>query len=240
MTSQAVVIDGSIYLIDAGYGKLMRLAELEMPLKKLKQVFITHQHADHIMDLTALMATAWSEGVANEIKVFGPHPMEPVIDGAIGTYKQDYEIRGKGGRFKPIHEVFVPKNLQSKNGEIFTIYEDELLKVSAIDVPHTVAPLAFAFRFDSKDRSIVPFKFFICVCLKTAAPSDERSHVRIVEIILFFKGFAQESTVGHQHIREYFHGIFSVPVALPLAGELCKGHGLQAFLHHPADGRIVC
>lgn len=155
MTSQVVVVDGAVYLIDAGYGTLMRMAELEIPLKNLHQVFITHQHADHIMDLPALMVSTWSDGVSNEIKVFGPQPMEQVIDGAIGAYKQDYEIRGKGGRFKPTQEVFVPKNLQSNNGEIVTIYEDDLLKVSAIDVPHTVVPLAFAFRFDSKDRSIV-------------------------------------------------------------------------------------
>lgn len=151
MTAQAIMIDGKAYLIDCGYGALRRLYKMNISMADLKQVFITHQHADHIIDLPA----TWSQNVRGPIGIYGPDPMQKMYDGALQVYSEDYRIRGAGGRFAPIQEVFIPHTIENPNGEIVVVYEDDKVKVSTIDVPHSVMPLALAFRFDTAERSIV-------------------------------------------------------------------------------------
>ena len=54
----AVLVEagGKFLLFDAGRGVVQRLAQLDMPITELNQVFLTHLHSDHISALDDLVA----------------------------------------------------------------------------------------------------------------------------------------------------------------------------------------
>lgn len=80
--SSAVVVNGQVYLVDFGAGWLRRYfqAGLGAPppgrgLESLRAAFITHMHADHIVDYPSLVLFGASDGLAErrqKLKVIGP------------------------------------------------------------------------------------------------------------------------------------------------------------------------
>jgi len=57
-SAQAIVSGGNVYVIDCGYGVARQMVLAGLPLNKLRQIFITHHHSDHDIDLGALAGDA--------------------------------------------------------------------------------------------------------------------------------------------------------------------------------------
>ncbi|QRQ85792.1 MBL fold metallo-hydrolase [Cupriavidus oxalaticus] len=80
--SSAVVVNGQVYLVDFGAGWLRRYfqAGLGAPppargLESLRAAFITHLHADHVVDYPSLVLFGASDGLSERktpVRVFGP------------------------------------------------------------------------------------------------------------------------------------------------------------------------
>lgn len=96
--SSAVVVNGQVYLVDFGAGWLRRYfqAGLGAPppargLESLRAAFITHLHADHIVDYPSLVLFGASDGLAERrqvLKVMGPGPrgkLPPATGGMTGV-----------------------------------------------------------------------------------------------------------------------------------------------------------
>ena len=87
--SSAVVVDGDVHIVDFGHGSGKRVKEAELVpeelqtpgglwgLEKLRGMFITHLHSDHVMDYFNYFLTGWVNGLrmrsaSEAIQVFGP------------------------------------------------------------------------------------------------------------------------------------------------------------------------
>ncbi|EYS93718.1 hydrolase [Cupriavidus sp. SK-4] len=87
--SSALVVDGDVYLIDFGQGWLRRYLQAglgKMPgkpgLSSLRAAFITHLHADHVVDYPALFLFGSTDGLAarkTPVRVFGPGPRGSLV-----------------------------------------------------------------------------------------------------------------------------------------------------------------
>lgn len=93
MCSQLVVVDGHGYLVDCGYGAVMRMTEVGFKLPSLRQVFVTYHHSDHTADYPALANLAWILGTRGRLGVHGPAPMRQVHDAALAVFAEDAAIR---------------------------------------------------------------------------------------------------------------------------------------------------
>ncbi|WP_326834908.1 MBL fold metallo-hydrolase [Amycolatopsis rhabdoformis] len=72
--SSALVVDGSIYVIDAGSGLTLRFSEAGLDFKKVRAMFVTHLHSDHVADyfnFFSLNWTNWDFG-KQTVEVHGP------------------------------------------------------------------------------------------------------------------------------------------------------------------------
>lgn len=72
--SSALVVDGSIYLIDAGSGLTLRFSEAGLDFKRVRAMFVTHLHSDHVADyfnFFSLNWTNWDFG-KQTVEVHGP------------------------------------------------------------------------------------------------------------------------------------------------------------------------
>ena len=151
MSGQAIVVDGTPYLVDCGYGVMQRMAHADLMPNQIKAIFITHHHSDHTADYPALTHLAWIQGIKGAIKVFGPPPIRQLHAAALACNAADADIRiaatGRTGvaQHFDVTEITTP-------GEV---YKEDKVTVTAALVNHPPFVHAFAYRFDTPTRSIV-------------------------------------------------------------------------------------
>lgn len=151
MSSQAIVVDGALYLVDCGYGTMQRMAHTNLSPGQIKAMFVTHHHSDHTADYAALTHLAWIQGIKGKIAVFGPPPMLRLHEAAIAFNAADADIRIAATGRTAVAEHFDVSEITTGG----VIYKDDRVTVTAALVNHPPFAHAFAFRFDTADRSIV-------------------------------------------------------------------------------------
>jgi len=71
-TSQFLDIHGHTYLIDAGEGTQLSLRRSNIRFQKLKGIFISHMHGDHVLGLPGVLSTMSLLGRKEPIDIWGP------------------------------------------------------------------------------------------------------------------------------------------------------------------------
>lgn len=151
MSGQMIIVDGTLYLVDCGYGVMQRMAHAGLMPNQIKAIFITHHHSDHTADYPALTHLAWIQGIKSAMAVYGPPPMEQLHAAALACNAADTDIRIAATGRTPVADHF-------KVAEITTageIYKDDKVTVTVAPVNHPPFTHAFAYRFDTATRSIV-------------------------------------------------------------------------------------
>jgi ribonuclease BN (tRNA processing enzyme) len=75
--STAVVVGDAVYLVDCGQGAGRQLARAGLTMDRLRGVFLTHLHSDHVVDLPSLLLFGMFERrdpAAPPVAVHGPGP----------------------------------------------------------------------------------------------------------------------------------------------------------------------
>lgn len=154
----AVVVDDRAYVIDCGPGVVRQMAGafLQRGIEALRppevrHLFITHLHSDHTLGCPDLLLSPWVLGRRAPLEVWGPAGTEPMFAHIAEAFREDISVRSEG------MTDLDPAGARAQVTEIEPglIYEDELVRVTAVRVPHAEWEHAFAYRFDTPDRSIV-------------------------------------------------------------------------------------
>lgn len=147
----AVVVDGRVFLFDAGAGVMRKLNAAKLPLSGPEAVFITHLHSDHTLGYADLILTSWIMRRAKPFPVYGPRGLQRMTNHLLAAYSEDIEIRTNGLE----HEA--PGGYQVNVHEIQAgvVYERNGVRITAIAVHHGTWKHAFGYRIDTPDRSIV-------------------------------------------------------------------------------------
>jgi ribonuclease BN (tRNA processing enzyme) len=149
-TSSLLEIGGRRIVVDCGLGVTKGLVDAGMPLKTLDLVFITHLHSDHVLELGALLHTAWTAGLSTPVKVFGPAGTEAYWRGFCQALDFDIEIR--------IEDEGRPDIRELVTFDEFTqgpVMDEDGLAVSALRVDHPPVTECYALRFAHDGRRIV-------------------------------------------------------------------------------------
>jgi ribonuclease BN (tRNA processing enzyme) len=149
MTSHVMLSNGSAYVLDCGMGVTDQYARTGIPFSALQSIFITHHHADHNIEYGPLLIVGWIQGLALDIRAFGPPPLKQMTDDFIRAYRQTIDFWAEDFHMKPLTAVSVQEI--SATGPVM---QDDNVKVSSIVVEHPPVKPALAYRFDFKDRSI--------------------------------------------------------------------------------------
>ena len=138
------------FIVDIGDGASANLLNWGIDLQKVKAVFLTHLHSDHIADLADLHLMNWvTASRQSKLKVFGPEGVSSVTKGFEATYALDYKFRNEhhGNEIAPIEVAgFDPHTI---NLDEPVIYDKNGLVVNAFEVEHDPVP-AVGFRFEYK------------------------------------------------------------------------------------------
>ena len=148
--AQVILVNDVPYVIDCGYEVAAQLVKAGVPLNRLRYIFITHHHSDHNAEYGNLMFLAWASGLRTRVDAYAPPPLVEMTRSFWETNRYDVETRIKDqGRIDP-RSLLVPHEI-TQGGPVM---EDDNVKVTAARVHHPPTE-AFAYRFDTKDRSIV-------------------------------------------------------------------------------------
>ena len=150
-SSTLVLINDVPYVIDCGYGASRQLLAAGVSLDRLRYIFITHHHSDHMLEYGTLFYNSWVTGLPAQIDAYGPIGTEQMTRDFFSFMKADIDIRIEDeGRPDPRNMVFAHD--VSTPG---IVLENPQVTVSACLVRHPLVRQAYAYRFDADDRSVV-------------------------------------------------------------------------------------
>lgn len=149
--ANALIVNDDVYIIDAGDGVARQMALAGVSAKKLRAVFITHNHTDHNADYGTLLLRSWLSGLKKPVDTYGPPPLQQMTSDYMKYMAWEINLRITDENRVPLSDLVRAHNIQ-KDG---VIYKDENVTVTAFEVPHAAAKPSYGFRFDTADRSIV-------------------------------------------------------------------------------------
>lgn len=153
----SVVRNGRSYLVDAGpgivrrAGAASRLGFEALEPKNLKVLFLTHLHSDHTIGLPDVILSSWVLERTAPLELYGPPGTKAMVDHLLAAYAAD--IRNRLDGLEPANETGYRVNVHEIVPGV--VFDDGNMKVTAFAVPHGDWEVAFGYRFDSADRSIV-------------------------------------------------------------------------------------
>lgn len=146
-----LLINDQAYVVDCGHGVTRQLISAGVGLGQIRHVFITHLHSDHTLEYGALLYNAWLTPRPPLIAAHGPKGLAAMTRAFMAYQGADIDIRVADEGMTDLrqrvttHEIAAP-GLVLRNDDV---------TVTCCRVPHPPVPDAFAYRFDTKDRSVV-------------------------------------------------------------------------------------
>jgi ribonuclease BN (tRNA processing enzyme) len=150
-TSQVILVSDRAYVIDCGDGVARQLVAAGVRLDSLSKVFITHHHSDHNADYGNLLLLAWASGLKTPVETYGPPPLERMTDLFFQLNAFDIETRIADENRVPLAPLIRARDITTSG----VVVDDGKVRVRGALVAHPPIEHAFAYRFDTEDRSIV-------------------------------------------------------------------------------------
>lgn len=131
-SAQAVNVHEQHYLVDAGEGVQQQMIRMGINPLKLRAVFISHLHGDHVFGLFPLISTLGLYGRRTPLPVYAPAPLGEILEGHLRYFdnRLPYEVEW--------HEV--------RTTEHALLLENRTLEVWSIPLRHRVPTAGFLFR----------------------------------------------------------------------------------------------
>jgi ribonuclease BN (tRNA processing enzyme) len=154
----AVVRGERSYLVDAGPGIVRRASTAAtrhdlagLRPNNLRVLFLTHLHSDHTVGLPDVILSAWTLERDVSLEVYGPFGTKAMVEHLLAAYAAD--IRNRIDGLEPANANGWRVNVHEIAPGM--ILDDGNVRVHAFAVPHGDWEVAFGYRFESAERSIV-------------------------------------------------------------------------------------
>lgn len=146
-----ILINDVSFLVDCGYGVSRQLLSAGFALNRLRYIFITHHHSDHNLEYGPLLYNSWIAGLTKQVDSFGPPGLERMTQDFFSYQNFDIDTRIVDEGRTDLRKLITAHDF-NKSG---VILDTDQVKVTAQRVRHPPIEHAYAYRFDSPDRSIV-------------------------------------------------------------------------------------
>jgi ribonuclease BN (tRNA processing enzyme) len=147
----AIQIGDAVYVVDCGNGVARQMVLAGLPLRDLRQIFVTHHHSDHTADLTTLPLLVWAAGLDRPVTIHGPRPLKRSVKAGLAANAFDIETRENDEGRPPLRSLVRVHEFRGDG----VVYQDPLVTVRAARVDHPPIDEAYAYRFDLAHWSVV-------------------------------------------------------------------------------------
>lgn len=149
-SANLIVYKNIPFVIDTGYGATFKLREADINLSTLKYIFITHLHSDHYLDLGPLLYNAWISGLAEEINVYAPTGIKPLLHAYWKSNQYDISTRIKDEGRPDIRKLVIVHEI--KEG---ILIENSDFGISCLKNIHPPIDHSYSFKFKIGKKIIV-------------------------------------------------------------------------------------
>lgn len=185
-SAQVVCIHEQYFLVDAGEGTQQQLFRYGVNPLKLRAVFITHLHGDHLFGLFPMLSTLGLYGRRTPLTIFAPHPFGEILDAHLRYFDSDLPYPVEWRRVDTTqHEL---------------LFENRTVEVWSVPLRHRVPTSGYLFREKEPPLNVDKFKiakYGLSIARITAAKRGEDitldSGERIPNAELTYRPYAARS-----------------------------------------------
>jgi ribonuclease BN (tRNA processing enzyme) len=161
-TANAIVVDGTPYVIDLGEGGLLAMRKAGIGMRSVAHLFLTHLHDDHTADVASFLSHQWTDGRVAPTMVLGPVGTTALVTAALQAAAANTAIRlvDEGRKINP-SDVFSARDLEATATPV-QVFKDERVTVHSVENTHfpeeskqRMPYRSLSYRFDCPGRSIV-------------------------------------------------------------------------------------
>ncbi|CAD7697622.1 unnamed protein product [Ostreobium quekettii] len=139
-------------LIDCGSGVTQRLAALGLTGAQVNALFLTHLHADHVVDIFQLLVTGWGARRDRPLPIYGPVGTRAFLEGQMHAWQPEFDHRiDYAGDARDALALDLNVT-EFGNGSIGAFYG---LEVTAIEVDHRPLVPAYGFLVQGEGQRVV-------------------------------------------------------------------------------------
>lgn len=149
--ANAVVVNGTPYVIDCGMGVSRQLVNAGIPIPSVKYVFISHHHSDHNLEYGNLLYNAWAAGLSTPIHTFGPAGLVRMTSTYWELNRFDIDTRIEDEGRPDIRKLVVAKDITDSG----VVLKTDDVTVTAFRTPHPPITDNFAYKFETPYGTIV-------------------------------------------------------------------------------------
>ena len=132
---------GSLYMIDCGEGAQLSFMRQRLPFGKLRHIFITHMHGDHVLGIPGLISTLALSNVGGEITIHTFKDGAKQLKSMIDYFSHDTPFQINFNVIKPEEKI---------------ILDTKSLTVRTIPLDHRIPTVGYVFEEKPKQRHINP------------------------------------------------------------------------------------
>ena len=132
---------GSLYMIDCGEGAQLAFMKQRLSFTKLRHIFITHLHGDHVLGLPGLLSTLALTGNGGELTIHTFQEGAGQIKSMIDYFCRDTPFEIKYDIIKPEEKI---------------ILDTKSLTVRTLPLEHRIPTVGYVFEEKPKPRHINP------------------------------------------------------------------------------------
>ena len=158
-SAQVVNVNEQYYLVDAGEGTQQQMFRMGINPLKLRAVFISHLHGDHVFGLFPMLSTMGLCGRQMPLKVYAPRPFGEILE---------YHLRYFDSQL-PYEVEWVEVDTTSHQ----IIFENKTLEVWSVPLRHRVPCSGYHFKEKEPQLNVDKFKKLV-VAMKTEQKDNAR------------------------------------------------------------------
>ncbi len=131
-SAQVVNINEQLFLVDAGEGVQRQMMRYGISLLKLRAVFLSHLHGDHIFGLFPLLSTMGLYGRRTPLKIYAPRPFGEMLEAFLRLCESDLP--------------YTPEWVEVDTTKHRIIWQNDTTEVWSLPLRHRMPTAGYLFR----------------------------------------------------------------------------------------------
>lgn len=131
-SAQVVNINEQLFLMDAGEGVQRQMARCGISPLKLKAVFLSHLHGDHLYGLFPLLSTLGLYGRRTPLRIYAPRPFGEMLESFLSLFESDLP--------------YTPEWIEVDTTKHQIIFENDTTEIWSLPLRHRVPTAGYLFR----------------------------------------------------------------------------------------------